>query len=39
MHWAAYYGCLDIVKMLIENGASKGLGLIKYSLLFLVGFV
>ena len=25
LHWAAYYGRLDIVKMLIENGASMGL--------------
>ena len=25
LHWAAYHGWLDIVKMLIENGASMGL--------------
>ena len=25
LHWAAYHGQLDIVKLLIENGASMGL--------------
>ena len=25
LHWAAYHGRLDIVKMLIENGASMEL--------------
>ena len=25
LHWAAYHGRLDIVKLLIENGASRGL--------------
>ena len=43
LHWAAYYGRLDIVKMLIENGASMGLKLILYNealhVWSIVGFV